>query len=136
MTDLRLVKLFAWTIGVLVLLWMLTECLGGVDETDPGYQDLDRDTQQLAADCGRAWQALDLASTADGTSLDGVLDQLDVLVADIADPGLKALTADLAQQTQDMVANTPEGDADALAQAQAAFRDEAGLDLAMRCPVR
>lgn len=134
MTDLRLVKLFAWTIGVLILLWMLTECLGGADETDPGYQDLDRDTQQFAADCERAWQALDLAATADSGTVDVVLDQLDTLGTEIEDPNLKALTADFGERTQEMVAGA-EGE-DALADAQAAFRDDAALDLAMRCPLR
>ncbi|MDN3242726.1 hypothetical protein [Glycomyces tritici] len=136
MTDLRLVKLFAWTIGVLILLWMLAECLGGADETDPGYQDLERDTEQIVADCEHAWQAFDLAADADSGNLDGVLDQLDAIGTGIADPNLKALTADYALQVQDMVANVPEGDAEALEEAQAAFRDEASLDLAMRCPLR
>jgi hypothetical protein len=134
MTDLRLVKLFAWTIGVLILLWMLTECLGGADETDPGYQDLDRDTQQFAADCERAWQALDLAATADSGTVDVVLDQLDTLGTEIEDPNLKALTADFGERAQEMVAGA-EGE-DALVDAQAAFRDDAALDLAMRCPLR
>jgi hypothetical protein len=136
MTDLRLVKLFAWTIGVLILLWMLAECLGGVDETDPGYQDLDRDTEQFAADCEHAWRAFDLAAEADSGNLDGVLDQIDTIGTEIADPNLKALTSGFALQAQQMVANAPEGDEDALQEAQAAFRDDASLDLAMRCPVR
>jgi hypothetical protein len=136
MTDLRLVKLFAWTIGVLILLWMLTECLGGVDETDPGYQDLDRDTQQYEADCERAWQALDLAVQADRGNVDVVIDQVDTLGTEIDDPNLKALTASFGDQAQDMVASARSEDAEALADAQAAFRDDAALRLAMRCPLR
>ncbi|MFG3342169.1 hypothetical protein [Glycomyces sp. NPDC048151] len=136
MTDLRLVKLFAWTIGVLILLWMLTECLGGANETDPGYQDLDRDTEQFAADCQNAWQALDLAVSADGGSVDAVVDQLDALGTEIEDPNLKALTAGFAQQAQEIVADAPPDDPEALQDAQAAFRDDAALDLAMRCPLR
>ncbi|GAA2146400.1 hypothetical protein [Glycomyces algeriensis] len=136
MTDLRLVKLFAWTIGVLTLLWMLTECLGGVDETDPGYQDLDRDAEQIAADCEHAWQAFDLAAEADGENVDGVLDQIDTIGTGIVDPNLKSLTSGFAVRVQEMVASVPEGDADALEEAQAAFRDDASLDLAMRCPLR
>ncbi|MDA1360081.1 hypothetical protein O1R50_10620 [Glycomyces luteolus] len=136
MTDLRLVKLFAWTIGVLILLWMLTECLGGADETDPGPQDLNRDTQQYAADCERAWQALDLAVQADDDNVDSIVDQLDTLGTEIEDPNLKALTADFGQQAQEMVADAQSQDAEALEDAQAAFRDDAALDLAMRCPLR
>ncbi|WP_205326416.1 hypothetical protein [Glycomyces sp. YM15] len=136
MTDLRLGKLFAWTIGVLILLWMLTECLGGADETDPGYQDLDRDTQQYAADCERAWQALDLAVQADSGNVDAVIDQVDTLGTEIDDPNLKALTASFGDQAQDMVASARSEDAEALADAQAAFRDDAALSLAMRCPLR
>jgi hypothetical protein len=136
MTDLRLAKIFAWTIGVLILLWMLAECLGGADETDPGYEDLDRDTQEYAADCERAWQALDLATTADSASMDAVVDQIDTLGTEIADPNLKALTADFAERAQELAANADTEDADALADAQAAFRDDAALDLAMRCPLR
>ncbi|MBO3732152.1 hypothetical protein [Glycomyces niveus] len=136
MTDLRLVKLFAWTIGVLILLWMLTECLGGANEIDPGYQDLERDDKQYAADCENAWQALDLAAGADGDSVDGVVDQIDALGTEIEDPNLKSLTANFAQQIQAIVADVPAGDAEALADAQAAFRDDAALGLAMRCPLR
>jgi hypothetical protein len=136
MIDVRLVKLFAWTIGVLIMLWMLTECLGGTDATDPGYQDFNRDTQQYAADCERAWQALDLATGADEANVDGVLDQLDALGTQIADPNLKALTAGYAERAQDMVADAdPDNDA-ALEDAQGAFRNDAALDLAMRCPLR
>ena len=136
MTDLRLVKLFAWTIGVLVLLWMLAECLGGADETDPGYDDLDRDTQQVVADCERAWQALDLAAGAESGTVDAVVDQLDALGTEIADPDLKALTADFGRRAQAFVADAPADDQEALEDAQAAFRDDAALDLAMRCPLR
>lgn len=136
MIDARLVKLFAWTIGVLVLLWMLTECLGGVDETDPGYEDRDRDRQQYAVDCGHAWQALDLAAGADTGNVDRVVDQLDALSTDMVDPNLKALTAGFAQQTQENVASAQAGDAGDLEDAQAAFREKAAIDLAMRCPLR
>lgn len=136
MTDLRLVKLFAWTIGVLILLWMLTECLGGANETDPGYQDLDRDDQQYAADCERTWQALDLAVSADRDSVDAVLDQIDALGTEIEDPGLKTLTANFGQQIQTIVADVPAGDDEALTDAQEQFRDDAALGLSMRCPLR
>lgn len=136
MPELRLVKIFAWTIGVLIMLWMFTECLGGTDNTDPGNQDPERDTEQYADDCENTWTALDLAASADHESVDGVLDQLDAIGADIDDPDLKALTADFARQAQQMVADADPGDADALEASQAEFRDDAALDLALRCPLR
>lgn len=136
MPELRLVKIFAWTIGVLIVLWMLAECLGGVDEADPGNQDLERDTEQYAADCERTWTALELAVGADQESLDPVLDQLDAIGTDIEDPNLKALTAGFAQQAQEMVADADPADADALEASQAEFRNDAALDLSMRCPLR
>jgi len=134
MIDVRLVKLFAWTIGVLIMLWMLAECLGGADETDPGYQDIDRDTDQYAADCEHAWQALDLAASADEATVDGVVDRIDSLSTQIADPNLKSITAGYAESAQDLVAGA-EDDA-ALVDAETEFRDDAALDLAMRCPLR
>lgn len=134
MPELRLAKIFAWTIGVLILLWMLAECLGGPDMTSPGRQDLERDTEQYAADCERTWQALDLAAAADPQNLDRVLDRIDALGTDIADPNLKALTAEYARLAQEIVSRAPAGDADALDEARTGFRDAAALDLAMRCP--
>ncbi|MCD0442872.1 hypothetical protein LO763_04440 [Glycomyces sp. A-F 0318] len=133
MIDTRLLKLFAWTIGVLILLWMLAECAGGPDETDGG-PDLDRDTEQYAADCERAWEALDLVGQADGQNLDAVVDQIDALGTEITDPNLKALAASYAQEVQTLVAAEPGGEA--LEQARAEFRDTAALDLGMRCPLR
>ena len=56
MGDNRLFRIFAWTIGVLIVLWMLTECLGGVDPADPRDLQPDRNGDQYAADCDRAWQ--------------------------------------------------------------------------------
>jgi hypothetical protein len=136
MVDRRLVKLFAWVIGVLIVLWMLTECLGGADDADPDIQDLDRDTEQYAADCDRTWQALDLAADVDHGNVDAVLDQIDTLGTEIEDPNLKALTADFAQQAQEMVSAVQPEDADGLEDARIEFRDGAALDLAMRCPLR
>lgn len=135
MAELRLLKLFAWTIGVLIAMWMLTECLGGPNETDPSRPDLERDTEQYVADCDRAWQALDLLADADHQNVDRVVDQIDALGTDIADPNLKALAARYAGQAQDLVASVPDGDTDALDEARKEFRDAASLDLAMRCPV-
>ena len=136
MVDRRLVKLFAWAIGVLIALWMLAECLGGPDEADPDIQDLDRDTEQYAADCERTWQALDLAADVDHGNVDVLLDQIDTLGTEIEDPNLKALTADFAQQAQQMVAAVPPEDEDGLEEARIDFRDGAALDLATRCPLR
>lgn len=135
MTDLRLAKLFAWTIGVLILLWMLAECLGGPDETRPGNQDLQRESEQYAAECERAWQALDLAMGADHQNVDRVVDQIEALGTGIDDPDLKALAEGYARQAQEMVAEAPPGDEDGLAEARVEFGDAATLDLAMRCPV-
>jgi Asp-tRNA(Asn)/Glu-tRNA(Gln) amidotransferase A subunit family amidase len=134
MIDPRLLKLFAWTIGVLILLWMLTECLGGVDEADPDRVELDRDTEQYAADCDRAWEALDLVAQADGQNVDAVVDRINALGAEIEDPELKAMAAAYAQETQSIVTAEPSGEA--LDQARIEYRDTASLDLAMRCPVR
>ena len=134
MAELRLLKLFAWVIGVLVMLWMLTECLGGPDEADPGSPDLDRDMEQYAADCDRAWQAIDLASGADHRNVDRVVDQIDTLSTEIADPDLKTLTGEYARQAQELVSGVPESDVEGLDDARAEFRDSAALDLVMRCP--
>lgn len=136
MTELRLVKLFAWTIGVLILLWMLTECLGGPNDAIPGNEDLERDTQQYAADCGLTWQALDLVSGADHQNVDRVVDQIDALSTEIDDANLKALAVGYARQTEELVAQVPADDAAALDEARKDFRDTAAFDLALRCPVR
>ncbi|SDD05394.1 hypothetical protein [Glycomyces harbinensis] len=134
MFERRLLKLFAWTIGVLILLWMLAECLGGADEADPSRQDLDRDTEQYAADCDRAWEALDRVTEADGQNVDAVVDEIDALGTEIADQTLKSMVAGYAQEAQSIVAAEPSGEA--LEQARFDFRDAAALDLSMRCPIR
>ncbi|WP_158630438.1 hypothetical protein [Glycomyces terrestris] len=132
MIDVRLLKLFAWAIGVLLLLWMLTECLGGSDEADPRNQDLERDTERYAADCDRAWQALDLVGQADGASLDEVVDQMEALGTEIQDPALKTLAAAYALDVQDLVAGTDPADLD---RARAEYQDTAAFNLALRCPI-
>lgn len=132
MIDVRLVKLFAWVIGVLLLLWMLAECLGGVDEADPDLPDPGRDTQQYAADCDRTWDALDLVGQADAQSVDAVVDQIVALGNQIEDAELKAMTASYAEGVQDLVAATAPEDLDA---ARSRFQDAAAFDLALRCPV-
>lgn len=133
MIDTRLLKLFAWTIGVLIVLWLLAEC-AGPDAPDPDLPDLDRDTEQHAADCDRAWEALDLVAQVDGQNVDAVVDRIDALGTEIADPNLKAAAASYAQEAQSIAAAEPSGEA--LEQSRAEFRDAAALDLAMRCPVR
>jgi hypothetical protein len=132
MIDVRLVKLFAWVIGVLMLLWLLAECLGGTDEADPRNQDPDRDTEQYAADCDRTWQTLDLVGEADAANLDSVLDQMEALGNEIEDPGLKTLAAAYALDVQDLVAATAPGELD---DARAQYQDSASFNLALRCPV-
>jgi hypothetical protein len=136
MSELRLVKLFAWTIGVLILLWMLTECLGGPNDAIPDNEDLERDTRQYAADCGLTWQALDLVAEADHQNVDRVVDQIDALSTEIVDPNLKALAIGYARQTEELVAQVPPDDPPALDEARIEFRDTAAFDLALRCPVR
>ncbi len=66
--------------------------------------------------------------------MDVLLDQIDTLGTEIEDPNLKALTADFAQQAQQMVAAVPPEDEDGLEEARIDFRDGAALDLATRCP--
>ncbi len=131
MIDVRLVKLFAWVIGVLLLLWVLAECLGGVDEADPG-RDLERDTEQYAADCDRTWQALDLVGQVDRQNVDAVVDQMEALGNEIEDAELKAMTATYAEEVQDLVAAAPSEDLEA---ARTRFQDSAAFDLALRCPI-
>jgi hypothetical protein len=132
MVDVRLVKLFAWVIGVLVLLWMLAECLGGADEVDPGNPDFERDSEQYAADCDRTWEALDLVGQADAQSLDAVVDEMEALGNRIEDTELKAMAASYAREVQDIVAATAPEDLEA---ARTRFQDSAAFDLALRCPV-
>jgi hypothetical protein len=132
MIDVRLVKLFAWVIGVLLMLWMLTECLGGADEADPDTPDLERETEQYAADCDRTWQALELVGQADAQSVHTVVDQMETLGNQIEDAELKAMTASYAEEVQDLVAATDPEDLDA---AREQYQDAAAFDLSLRCPV-
>lgn len=133
MTDARLFKLFAWVIGVLLMLWLLAECLGGVDETDTRFEDMERDADQYAADCGRAWEALDLVGTVNGDNVAVVVDQIDSLGTAVADPDLKNLVAGYADRAQEIVVETSGED---LAGAHTEFRDAAAVNLAMSCPMR
>ncbi|MEU5875203.1 hypothetical protein AB0A73_27030 [Glycomyces sp. NPDC047369] len=130
MIDVRLVKVFAWTIGVLLVLWLLAECAGGADGTDDN-EDLQRDAEQYAADCGRTWQALDLAGQAAGGDVESVVDQMEALGNEIEDPDLKSLTAVYASQVQDLAATA---DPEDLEGAIAQYQDSAAFDLALRCP--
>jgi hypothetical protein len=134
MTDTRLYKLFAWVIGVLCLLWLLAECLGGVDEADPRYEELERDSDGYAADCGRAWEALDLVGTVNEDNAALVVDQIESLGTAIEDPGLKSLAAGYAARAEDLAGEESSGAA--LEEARAEFRDTAAIDLSMSCPMR
>ncbi|MFB9662477.1 hypothetical protein ACFQS3_23850 [Glycomyces mayteni] len=131
MIDVRLVKVFAWTIGVLLVLWMLAECAGGADGTDTDG-DLQRDADRYAADCGRTWQALDAAGGAAGGDVESVVDEMEALGNEIEDPDLKALTAVYVERVQDLAATAaPEDLEGAIAQ----YQDSAAFDLALRCPL-
>lgn len=132
MIDVRLVKLFAWTIGILLVLWMLAECMGGADETGGDSEDLRRDSEQYAADCGRTWEALDLAGQAAGGDVEDVVDQMEALGNQVEDPDLKALTAVYASQVRDLAASA---DPEDLEGAIARYQDSAAFDLALRCPL-
>lgn len=133
MGDNRLFRIFAWTIGVLIVLWMLTECLGGVDPADPRDLQPDRNGDQYAADCDRAWEALELASNADVDTLDAVLDRLDAIDSEIVDGNLKARAAEYGRQAQTIVTSTEDEQerADLLTQ----FRQSESFSLASQCPV-
>ncbi|MEU6250797.1 hypothetical protein [Glycomyces sp. NPDC047010] len=131
MIDVRLVKVFAWTIGVLLVLWMLAECAGGIDETDTDG-DLQRDAEQYAADCGRTWQALDAAGEVAGGDVESVVDRMEAFGNEIEDPDLKALTAVYTERVQDLAATVDPAD---LAGEIAQYQDSAAFDLALRCPL-
>lgn len=133
MTNTLLFKIFAWTIGVLVLLWMLAECLGGVDPADPGDLETGRTTDQYRTDCAHTWEALELASGADVDTLDSVLDRLDALDAQIADGDLKARAVGYGNQAESILTSIQ--DEGERAEALMEFRQSEGFDLSLQCPV-
>ncbi len=129
-TGAPLVKLFAWVIGVLLLLWVLVQCMGGPSPT----ADLDDGgAEQHAADCRRTWEALDLMGEADHENVDWVVDEIDELASEIRDPGLSAMTYAFITRTEDMIAAADPGDDKQLEDTYRMYRGLVEVDLSLRC---
>lgn len=133
MTGTQLTKLFAWVIGVLILLWLLAECLGGTDPTGPMPEDVEQQNQQLVDDCRRTWEALELMGTADHENVGRVVDEIEILAAEIADPELGAMAADFGVRAEEMIDSIEPGDREAFEEDYRLFRSLTEVDLSMRC---
>lgn len=134
MTDLRLGKIFAWVIGVLVLLWLLAECVGASGPVyDPDQVDREQDAQSYAADCDRTWRALDLMGQVDAANVDDVVDEIDMLASEITDPELARLTSSFAVQAREIVDYADPEDPDAFQDDYQLYRGLIEADLTMRC---
>ena len=133
MTGTQLTKLFAWVIGVLILLWLLAECLGGPDPTAPMPEDVEQENQQLVEDCRRTSEALELMGTADHENVGRVVDEIEILAAEIADPELGSMAADFGVRAEEMVDSIEPGDREAFEEDYRLFRSLTEVDLSMRC---
>lgn len=134
MSGVLLTKIFAWVIGVLVLLWLLAQCLGGPDATeDPSEQEIERDAEEYAADCAMAWEALELMGEADHETVDYVADEIETIAADISDPALSEMTYAFAARAEEMVDATEPGDEEELRENYQLYRGLVEIDLSLRC---
>lgn len=133
MTGAQLTKLFAWVIGALLLLWMLAECLGGESAGDSAPDEVDREGRTLASDCRRAWEALELMGTADHGNVGAVVDEIEILAGEIADPALGETVADFGVRTEEMVDSVEPGDQAGLGEEYLLFRSSVESDLSARC---
>ncbi|WP_100444471.1 hypothetical protein [Glycomyces xiaoerkulensis] len=134
MTDLQLGKLFAWVIGVLSLIWLLAQCMGGpVAPPEPDPQEFDRDSQFYAEDCRRTWEALEMMGELDHENVDQVVDEIDLIASEITDPELSEMAYSFGARVQEMVAQTEPGDDEQLQESYMLFRGLVEVDLSMRC---
>ncbi|GAB4003627.1 hypothetical protein GCM10029992_46120 [Glycomyces albus] len=133
MTGTQLTKLFAWVIGVLILLWLLAECLGGADTGGPVPEEVEQENQQLVDDCRRTWEALELMGTADRENLGRVVDEIEILAAEIADPELGTMASEFGVRAEEMVAAVEPGDREAFEEDYRLYRSLTEVDLSMRC---
>lgn len=133
MTGTQLVKVFAWAIGVLILLWLLAECLGGPDPVEQPPEEFEENNQQLASDCQRTWEALELMGSADHENIGEVIDEIEIISGEIADPELAQMTADFGVRAEEMVESVEPGDQEALDENYRLFRSLTEVDLSMRC---
>ena len=134
MTGGQLTKLFAWVIGVLSLLWLLVQCVGGPDYTeDLQDRDTDRDAEQHAEDCRRTWEALELVGEADHENVDSVVEEIDMLASQISDPALSDMAYSFVDRTEEMVAAAEPGDTEELEDTYQLYRGLVEVDLSIRC---
>ncbi|GAB3232966.1 hypothetical protein GCM10027447_29110 [Glycomyces halotolerans] len=134
MTGVQLAKIFAWTIGVLCLLWLLAQCLAGPDyATDPERDQYEQDAEQYVADCQRSWEALDLMGELDHANVDQVVDQIDIMAAEIVDPELAEMTYSFAARAEELVRYTDPGDDEQIEEDYRLFRGLVEVELSMRC---
>ncbi|MCH7230373.1 hypothetical protein L0U85_05805 [Glycomyces sp. L485] len=134
MTGVLLTKIFAWVIGVLALLWLLAECVGGPDPADdPSEQEIQRDAEQYAQDCQNTWEALALTGEADHESAEFVVDEIETIASDIEDPELSAMAYSFAGRVEDVVAGTETGDTEELQESLQLYRGLVEVDLSLRC---
>ncbi|WP_026931391.1 hypothetical protein [Glycomyces tenuis] len=134
MTGAALVKLFAWVIGALVLLWILVQCLGGPgDPTEPEGENTERNAEQYAEDCRNTWEALELMGEADHENVDTVVDEIDLIASEIEDPELSEMAYAFVTRTQEMVEHAEPGDTEELEDTYHLYRGLVEVDLSLRC---
>jgi len=133
MTGAPLVKLFAWVIGVLVLLWILVQCMGAPRYGTGPDGGPEGESAQRAADCGRAGEALALMGEADHGNVDSVVDEIEMLADEIVDGELSRMVYAFAERTEEMVAAAEEGDAAKLEDTYLLYRGLVEVDLSLKC---
>ncbi|GAB3651321.1 hypothetical protein [Glycomyces tarimensis] len=134
MSGVQLIKIFAWVIGVLSLLWLFVQCLGGPDPTEgPSEREIEQDVEEYAEDCRRAREALELLSEVDHENVDFVTDEIDTIATDIRDPQLSQMAYSFASRAEEMVAGTEPGDTEELRENYELYRGLVEIDLSLRC---
>lgn len=132
MAGAPLVKLFAWVIGALVLLWILVQCMGA-PRHGPGEEPEGGSARQRAADCERAGEALALMGEADHGNVGSVVDEIEMLADEIVDGELSRMVYAFAERTEEMVAAAEEGDAAKLEDTYLLYRGLVEVDLSFKC---
>lgn len=133
-TSVPLVKIFAWVIGALALLWILVQCMGGPDDTEsPDRRGPEGGTGQYAADCRRAREALELVGDADHENVDSVTDEIDLIASEIRDPELSEMAYAFIDRAEEMVERAEPGDTAELEDTYQLYRGLVEIDLSLRC---
>jgi hypothetical protein len=134
MPDRVVLKIVAWTGGVLVLLWLLVNCLGprsGGPATDPAGPE--RDPELYLADCQRAYDALELVAELRHENADYIVDELDFMSGEVTDPELAELVRSFGLHAQDITDYIEPGDDESFEDAYQVYRGFVEIELRMRC---